>query len=135
MDISNENIVHVNKNGVEYIQFKKLLEYKDKIVHAYTVGLNYNYRTKAVRTKEILENDNFESINQERKKAGIEDYKKLCDVNGLDINRLIKPRQRHTTNVNIVKDKLLNKVEVESDRYDDTDGLVTNQKEIVYKIQ
>ena len=28
-DLSNENIVHINKNGVQYIQFRKLLEYKE----------------------------------------------------------------------------------------------------------
>ena len=28
-DLSNENIVHINKNGVQYIQFRKLLEYNE----------------------------------------------------------------------------------------------------------
>ena len=26
-DLSNENVIHVKKNGVEYLQFRKLLEY------------------------------------------------------------------------------------------------------------
>ena len=37
MDFSNENIIHVKDGDVEYIQFKKLLEYKDKLVHAYSL--------------------------------------------------------------------------------------------------
>jgi hypothetical protein len=37
MDLSNENIIHVKDGDIEYIQFKRLLEYKDKLVHAYTL--------------------------------------------------------------------------------------------------
>ena len=44
-DLSNENIVHVKKNGIEYLQFRKLLEYDDIIKHAYGIGLDRNYRT------------------------------------------------------------------------------------------
>ena len=35
-DLSNENIIHVKKDGIQYIQFKRLLEYKDKLCHCYT---------------------------------------------------------------------------------------------------
>ena len=41
MDLSNENIVHIKVNGTEYIQFRKLLEYKDIINHAYIYTRNY----------------------------------------------------------------------------------------------
>ena len=30
-DLSNENVIHVKKDGVEYLQFRKLLQYEDKI--------------------------------------------------------------------------------------------------------
>ena len=33
------------KNGVEYLQFRKLLEYSDIIKHAYAIGLEPNFRT------------------------------------------------------------------------------------------
>ena len=29
MDLSNDNVIHVKKGQVEYLQFRKLLEYKD----------------------------------------------------------------------------------------------------------
>ena len=41
-DLSNENVIHVKKNGVEYLQFRKLLEYSDIIKHAYAIGLEPN---------------------------------------------------------------------------------------------
>ena len=30
-DLSNENVIHVKKDRIEYLQFKKLLEYSDII--------------------------------------------------------------------------------------------------------
>ena len=38
-NLSNENIIHVKDGNIEYLQFRRLLEYKDKIVHAYTLGV------------------------------------------------------------------------------------------------
>ena len=37
--ILNENLVYQNKNGIEYIQFKKLLQYPE-ITHCYTLRSN-----------------------------------------------------------------------------------------------
>ena len=37
MDLSNENIIHVKKGDVEYLQFKELLKYSDRVQHAYSL--------------------------------------------------------------------------------------------------
>lgn len=44
MDLSNENVVHIKKENVEYLQFRKLLEYQDIITHAFSVGKEENYK-------------------------------------------------------------------------------------------
>ena len=44
MDLSNENVIHKKEEGVEYLQFRRLLEYKDNITHAVTVGKNNDFR-------------------------------------------------------------------------------------------
>ena len=36
MDLNNENILHVKNSDVEYLQFKELLKYADKLQHAYS---------------------------------------------------------------------------------------------------
>ena len=36
-DLSNENVIHIKKDELEYIQFKKLLEYKN-IEHCFTLN-------------------------------------------------------------------------------------------------
>ena len=81
-DLSNENIIHVRKNGIEYIQFKKMLQYQDKVLHAYTLGLEKNYR---------------------RSQAG-DNYKNLCSAIGADFGKLVYSNQLHTDKVELVQD-------------------------------
>ncbi|MBR2704924.1 MAG: peptidoglycan editing factor PgeF [Clostridia bacterium] len=100
MDFSNENIIHVKDGDVEYIQFKRLLEYKDKLIHAYTIKpLDFRNKDK-------------DDIN----------YVKICKSLGLDNNNVIKPIQTHTNNVDIVKENS------KTEDFQDIDGLVTDLK-------
>ncbi|MBQ3409650.1 MAG: peptidoglycan editing factor PgeF [Clostridia bacterium] len=100
MDLSNKNIIHVKNGDVEYIQFRRLLEYKDKLAHAYTL-------------KPIdLKNKSKDDIN----------YKKICMALGIDNENVIKPTQTHTNNVEIVVP------DSKSTDFPDVDGLITNQK-------
>ena len=39
-DLSNNVVVHKNNNGFQYLQFKKLLEFSDTLVHAYSLGID-----------------------------------------------------------------------------------------------
>ena len=59
-DLSNENIVHVNKNGVQYLQFRKLLEYSNVITHAYLEQqeqTSNNYQNKNLKKQcKIIKN-------------------------------------------------------------------------------
>ncbi len=100
MDLSNENIIHVKKDGIEYIQFKRLLEYKDKLVHAYTL----------------------KPLDLKNKSKDDENYVKICNALGLDNQNVIQPTQTHTNNVDVVFENS------ESKDYPDIDGLVTNVK-------
>lgn len=62
-NLTNDKIIHIKKDNIEYIQFKKLLEYKDIITHAYTLKKeNQSFKTR----------DELETIN------AIENYKILC---------------------------------------------------------
>lgn len=117
-DLSNENIIHVKKNGIEYIQFRKLLEYSDIINHAYGIGLDRNYRTA-------------KSSGEEKYNKAINDYKDLCDAIGVNYTNCVKPCQEHTKNIRNVKQKVNNgNVDFEQEEYKSTDGLITNQTNI-----
>ncbi len=121
MDLSNENIIHVKGKKTEYIQFRKLLEYSDKMTHAYAVGLNHNFRTAKSKTDKISKEEYDDSINC---------YKNICEAIGLKYENIIKPFQCHTNNVKIVESKQsLDGPDFYS--FQNTDGLVTDKKDIV----
>ncbi len=101
--LGNDNIVIKQDNGIEYIQFKRLLDYGIK--HAYTLK---------------CDGINFRSNSKEEK----ESYQKIFDSVGLDIKTYVKPQQRHTNNVSCV-DKV-----IKTEELLETDGLITDKENI-----
>ncbi len=122
MDLSNNVVVHKRSNGVEYLQFRKLLEYKE-ISHAYSLGLDVNFRTsRANNTKISLNEYNY----------AIECYKKFCKEIGCDYINIVKPNQNHTKKVMGVFNKYnSNKPDFNLEQYNNVDGLITNKKDIM----
>lgn len=100
MNLSNENIVHIEKDGIQYLQFKRLLEYENKLKHCFTLKpLNFREKTKDA-----------------------DDYKKICNSLCINWENIISPKQTHTDIV-----KRVNNNSVNSD-FSDVDGLITNEK-------
>ena len=101
IDLSNETMLHVRKGPIEYLQFRKLLEYGDKISHCYTLkGDNNNYKE--------IEKDN---------------YAMLCKELELDYECLIKvKKQAHSNFVEVARDK--------HEIHEGIDGLITNKNRI-----
>lgn len=123
MDLSNENIIHQKKNGVEFLQFRKLLEYNSILLHAYSLGIKSNYRT-AHANKQALSSLEYEKA--------IQDYQKLCGAMGEDYTHLVKTNQTHSDHLVSVKHKILkNEPDFNLEIYQKTDGLVTNQKDMI----
>ena len=122
-DLSNENIVHVNKNGVQYLQFRKLLEYSDVITHAYSIGTEVNFRTARANKQQLPE--------QEFKKA-MQDYEKLCNAIKVDYKNVVKTNQEHTDNIAIANKKInKNLPDVNLEEYSRTDGIITQKENLV----
>ena len=119
-NLSNENVIHITKENAQYLQFRKLLEYEDIITHAYSVGLDVNFRT---------------SKNQDKKEheLAIKSYKNLCKELKIENEPVIKPVQAHTDNVKTVVQKSdeFGLFEICSKNYEQTDGLVTNKKDLI----
>ena len=55
MDLSNRNVIHIKKGDTEFLQFRKLLEYKDVINHAYSLGTKLNFRTSTINKEKLPE--------------------------------------------------------------------------------
>lgn len=123
MDLSNENVIHINKNGIEFLQFRRLLEYSDIISHAYTLGVKEDYRTSTVE-KKPLPNNIYNN--------NMKNYQKICDSIGSNYLNIVQAIQKHTKNVMIVEGKVnSNKPDLYEIEYDGFDGLVTNKNSII----
>ena len=123
MDLSNENVIHVKKDNIEYLQFKKLLEYEDILTHCYSLGTDVNYRVIKANG-EMLEKEEYDKM--------IDDYNNLCEKLDLNYKNIVGPNQKHTQEVKIVKNKInLDKPDFNLIEYADTDGLISNKSEII----
>lgn len=100
-DLSNENVIHQKQNGIEYLQFRRLLKYPE-IQHCYTMRQeNMNFR--------IYEDD----------KILQESYDKICKALQFDRDNIVKPDQTHTDRVENVKKG--------NEKFDEVDGVITDK--------
>lgn len=122
-DLSNDRVIHIKTGKVQYLQFRKLLEYKDKINHAYSLGTNVNFRT-AINGKP--------EVSSKQYKLAKKSYKQICKAIGSKYRNIVKPRQCHTNNILAVKNKTnIFSPDFNLEKYKKTDGLVTNKKNIL----
>lgn len=99
-DLSNENVIQVKKNGIQYLQFRKLLKYENKLKHCFTL----------------------KPLDFRNKSKDCDDYKKICDAIGVNFENIVHPKQTHT---NIVCNVDINN---ESKDFESVDGLITDKK-------
>lgn len=108
-DLSNENIIHIKKDGLEYIKFKRLLEYEN-IEHSFTLkpldfAGNHTYEEK----KEEVENN----------------FKVLAKEFGFKVENICRPKQTHTDRVEKVEDA---DEGIYLSKFDNVDGFVTDKE-------
>lgn len=118
-DLSNKNVIHIKKKDIEYIQFRKLLEYKE-LVHAFTLRVN---------DFDIGGNSTF----TENKDKYIESYKTLATELEFDYNNIIRPYQTHSDNVRVIE-KRVDEINVFPEYLNNTDGLITSNTDIIFSL-
>lgn len=114
MNLTNDTIIHKVGENIEYIQFKRLLEYESIITHAYTLRHNKINFGPNLTIDEYTKN-----------------YKILCNELNLESKNIVRPFQKHTNNVKLISKKETNNIEYNPNYLNDTDGLITNQKDII----
>lgn len=123
MDLSNENIIHIKTEKNEYIQFRKLLEYKDILTHAYSLGINLNFRTSTIKKEKLPDEEYNHALNS---------YKLLCNSIDCDYKNLVKTNQEHTDCVKKVNKKIKGgEPDFNLKEYFATDGLITDKKDLI----
>ncbi|MCI9178256.1 MAG: peptidoglycan editing factor PgeF [Clostridia bacterium] len=100
-----EKQVIVEQEGIQYLQFKRLLAYKE-LKHCYTL-----------RSKEKL---NFPPIYKDEKQYR-QSCQRICKCLKIEENKIVKPHQTHTDRINIV-----NRVE----QLEEVDGILTNTRDL-----
>ena len=122
-NLSNENVTNIIKDGVQYLQFRKLLEYDNIITHAYSLGTDLNFRTAKI---------NKEALPQNEYDKAIDSYKKICNSLGIDYKNIVRTNQEHTDNIKIIKEKINKEfMDINLEEYRDTDGMITNKKNLM----
>lgn len=114
MNLTNEQIIHKVGENIDYIQFKRLLEYQDILTHAYTL-----------KHKEINFGPNLTMENAKK------NYCSLCNEVNLDYNQIVRPAQNHTDKVKNIIQKERNTLEYNPKYLTDTDGLITTTSNII----
>jgi hypothetical protein len=118
-DLSNATVVHVNQDGVEYIQFRKLLEYEDKLAHCFT--------TKVAGDGKELNLLLNQEVNREER---IENYKKICSTIGVDYKDLVFSNQIHQDTIRHIdltnRGEGITKARIENG----CDGMITDSNDI-----
>lgn len=112
MDLSNEHVIHVKKDNVEFLQFRRLLEYPN-LVHAF--GLKpLDFRVRGENNTKVPEA-----------------YSKLLSTVGLKLNTLVRPNQMHSNHVLSIEKKE-NEIfpDIFLDYLKNTDGTITSKKNI-----
>lgn len=108
-DLSNENIIHIKKDELEYIQFRRLLEYEN-IKHCFTL-----------KPLEFASNATYKE-----KKNEVESSLKLLSNELLfDTKDICRPRQTHTDRVEKIDE---GDDGIYLQKFDNVDGLITNKK-------
>lgn len=108
IDLSNENIIHIKKENIEYIQFKKLLEYKN-IEHCFTL-----------KPLDFASNVSY----QEKKEEVEKSLKFLSQEFNFDVDNICRPKQTHTDRVEVIEN---GDEGIYLQKFDNVDGLVTDK--------
>lgn len=117
-DLSNENVIHIIKDGIQYLQFRRLLEYDNIITHAYSLGTDLNFRTAKINKEKLPQNEYDKAINS---------YKKICNSLKMDYKNIVKTNQEHTDNIKVAYSKINKEfMDINLKQYKETDGLITN---------
>lgn len=102
-NLSNKNVIQIKSRGVEYLQFRRFIEYEDKIEHCYSLRpLDYN---------------------MDNKDKTIDSYSKICKALKLDVEKIYRPKQTHSNNIKIVLDQEAGIY----GEFTDVDGLITDK--------
>lgn len=118
VDFSNEQVTHVKNGKVEYLTFKALDRYKDKLIVAVTL------RRGGV-SKDVFDSLNFRMAGSDKKENVLENLNIICNKLNLNSNEVYKARQDHTDNILYLTDENKEEYNFKNVNKEPADGYIT----------
>lgn len=118
-NFNNEEILHVKKGDFEYLQFKKLNKYSDRLFHAITL------RHGGVSSGEY-NSLNFRVSGKDSKENVLKNLNIVCEKTNIDNEKIYKAMQAHTSNILILDNKNKEEYKFKNFNEDEYDGYITN---------
>lgn len=116
--VKTENLTLHYKEKPFYITFPQLDA---------TKAVNHAFTTRLGGVSEGMYSEmNMSFSNGDKREAVLENYRRICEAIGIDINKVVLSRQTHTNNVRIVTEEDVGKGIMREQDYTDVDGLITN---------
>lgn len=116
--VNSKNLHLNNKDGIFYITFPKL-ERLNCVSHAFTTRLGGV-------SEGMYSTMNMSFSNGDKEESVLENYRRMCNIIKVDINKVTLSRQTHTNNVRIITKDDIGKGLTKNRDYDNVDGLITN---------
>ena len=123
MDYNSKEMIHIKKENVEYLKFRLLERYSDKINHAITL------RHGGVSTG-VCKSLNFRSVGKDKRENNLKNLDIICKCMEIKEDNVYKASQAHTDNILFLNNE--NKNAYKYDRFNDEeyDGYITDEKNI-----
>lgn len=116
-DYTNDEIIHLKKDNIEYLQFKALLKYENEITHFFTLR-NGGYSKNEFDSLNLglFCNDNIQDVKN--------NYVKISNCMDIKYSNIFIPKQIHSDKVIFVDDN--NSHTLVNEKYIECDGGITN---------
>lgn len=123
MNYNDNEIIHIKSGNIEYLKFRLLEKYKDKINHIITL------RHGGVSKGEVS-SLNFRTTGKDKKENNLKNLNIICKELDISPTNIYKAYQAHTSNILIITNE--NKENYRYDKFceEKYDGYITNQNNI-----
>lgn len=122
-NFEDENIIHVKDGNFEYLKFRILDKYSDKLKHCFAL------RHGGV-SEGLYKSLNFRLAGKDKKENVYKNLEILCNKLGIARNDVFKATQAHTDNILILDNTNKERYGFSRQNSEQIDGYVTSQKNI-----
>lgn len=123
IDFTNNDIVHIKNGNVEYLEFRILNQYSDKLKHCFTL------RHGGV-SRGLYDSLNFRTTGNDKKENVYKNIEIICNKLNISPDNICKAHQLHTDDILVLNNNNKQKYNFRVNNDEKFDAYVTNEKNI-----